>query len=366
VPEVPDEAVEVKPAPLCPECGAPAPPAELICPACNKLLHADTLKKVAAEAQLAEEKNDLTAALTLWRQALDFLPRETRQHETISARIVELSERLTAQREKPGSAAPDGNSGKFGRWGVLGTAVVFLLSKGKFLLLGLSKASTIFSMLAAIGVYWALWGWQFALGFVLGIYVHEMGHVAALRHYGIPATAPMFIPGIGAFVRIKQYPATPSEDAYVGLAGPLWGLGAACIMYVLYLATNNIFFAALTHITALINVFNLTPFGSLDGGRGFRALSRPQRFIAAAAVGATWYFTHEGFLLLVLLCAAGRWMMRDAPKKNDNSALAKYIFLIVALMALSFKTDGLTRAALSQRNTPAAGATTEPEEPESE
>src|SRR5439155_143942 len=83
-------------------------------------------------------------------------------------------------------------------------------------LLGLTKASTLFTMLLSAGVYWAAWGWKFALGVVLSIYVHEMGHVQALQRYGIKATAPMFIPGVGAVVRLKQYPASP-RDARVGL-----------------------------------------------------------------------------------------------------------------------------------------------------
>ena len=75
---------------------------------------------------------------------------------------------------------------------------LFLLTKGKLLLFGLSKGTTFLSMLAALGVYWTLWGWKFALGFVLSIYVHEMGHVAAMKRFGLAATAPMFIPGFGA------------------------------------------------------------------------------------------------------------------------------------------------------------------------
>lgn len=358
------DAVEVKPDPVCPECGAAAAAVHLSCPACHRLLNAEALKKIAQEAELAANSGDLTAALTLWRQSLDLLPPESRQHAAISAKIVELSDRLSAQREKPG-AAPAGKGSWLGRFGILGTAIFFIATKGKFLLLGLSKASTFFTMLAAFGVYWAAWGWQFALGFVLCIYIHEMGHVAALRHYGIPATPPMFIPGFGALVRIKQYPATPSEDAYVGLAGPLWGLGSACLTYVLYLATGNIFFAALTHIAALLNVFNLMPLGSLDGGRGFRALTVPQRFLATLSVAGAWYFTGEGLLLLVLICAIVRLMMRDAPAKRDNSALAKYIFLIAALMALSATTESLTRAALAPPpvNSTSAGSPDESPDP---
>src|SRR6185295_6272463 len=105
--------------------------------------------------------------------------------------------------------------------------VLFLLGKGKILLAGLLKAPTFLSMALALGVYATAFGWKFALGLVVSIYVHEMGHVVWLRRYGIPATAPMFVPGLGAFVRLNQRPATVGEDARVGLAGPVWGAAAA-------------------------------------------------------------------------------------------------------------------------------------------
>ena len=107
-------------------------------------------------------------------------------------------------------------------------ALVLLLgSKLKFLLLGLTKASTLLSMFGFFGVYWSTYGWPLALGLVVSIYIHEMGHVAMLRRLGIDAGAPLFIPGVGAFVMLKQRIADPLTDAKIGLAGPVWGLGAA-------------------------------------------------------------------------------------------------------------------------------------------
>ncbi|HSR09007.1 MAG TPA: site-2 protease family protein, partial [Bryobacteraceae bacterium] len=132
----------------------------------------------------------------------------------------------------PAEAQPSSGEGKK-KLGVIGTIAALLanfktvglliLTKGKLVLLGLTKLNTLLSMLVSIGFYWAIYGWKFGLGFVLSIYVHEMGHVMALARYGIPASAPMFIPGLGAFVRLKAYPASAGEDARVGLAGPLWG-----------------------------------------------------------------------------------------------------------------------------------------------
>ena len=190
----------------------------------------------------------------------------------------------------PPAPPPERNPRK--KWGVLGTIGAFLLkfktlvllalTKAKLVLLGLTKLNTLLSMLASIGVYWLLYGWKFGLGFVLSIYVHEMGHVTALARYGIPASAPMFIPGFGAFVRLKAYPASAGEDARVGLAGPLWGLGAAVACMGIGQATGSGLFTALARVGAWINMFNLIPIWQLDGGRGFRALTRQHRMLIAA------------------------------------------------------------------------------------
>jgi Zn-dependent protease len=189
-------------------------------------------------------------------------------------------------------------------------------------------------MLASFGVYWTLWGWKFALGFVIAIYIHEMGHVAALIRYGIPASAPMFIPGLGAFVRIKQYPASPQEDAYVGLAGPIWGLGATLIAFGIYHVTGDPLYAAITHISAIINVFNLMPIAGLDGDRGFRALTQGQRILATLVLGAMWYYTGEGLMILVLIVAAARALFGKGAATLDHRTLAKFILLTVSLSLL--------------------------------
>jgi Zn-dependent protease len=190
-------------------------------------------------------------------------------------------------------------------------------------------------MLLSLGVYWAAFGWAFALGLVLSIYVHEMGHVAALRRYGIAASAPMFIPGLGALVRLKQYPVDPREDARVGLAGPLWGLGAAAVAYGVGHFTGWSSWLAIARVGAWINLFNLVPLWQLDGGRGFRALTRGQRIIAAIALGVDWWLTSEGMLLLVLGGAVIRIFQKDAPTQPDRRALVEYVAIAAALSALA-------------------------------
>src|SRR5256885_15722313 len=227
--------------PVCPDCGAQVAPALLACPACHRLVHADALKRLAADAEQAKQTGDTSAELAAWRQALEFLPPDTAQHQTVAARVAELSRAVDRQPAgaKHGSRLGKGAAGGLGALGVLLAkfkfALLFVITKAKLLLLGLTKASTLLSMLLSMSVYWTLWGWKFAAGFVVSIYIHEMGHVQALTHYGIKATAPMFIPGVGAFIRLKQYPTDRREDARVGLAGPIWGAGAAIAAYGVYL-----------------------------------------------------------------------------------------------------------------------------------
>jgi Zn-dependent protease len=211
------------------------------------------------------------------------------------------------------------------------TLGLVILTKGKLVLLGLTKLNTLLSMLVSIGFYWALYGWKFGLGFVLSIYVHEMGHVMALASYGIPASPPMFIPGIGAFVRLKAYPASPGEDARVGLAGPLWGLGAALACMGIGVITGSGLFTALAKVGAWINVFNLIPVWQLDGSRGFRALTRHHRILIAALSGLLWLWTSETMLILVGLVALWRCFTKDAPEQPDNVVFFQFAGLLAAL-----------------------------------
>src|SRR5690348_8589138 len=87
----------------------------------------------------------------------------------------------------------------------------------------LLKFKFLFSFLLSAGAYTLFWGWQFGVGFVLLLLVHEMGHVIQLRREGIPASAPMFIPFMGAVVAMKGLPKNAYVEAKVGLAGPVLG-----------------------------------------------------------------------------------------------------------------------------------------------
>jgi Zn-dependent protease len=337
---------------VCPQCRSEIASTLLSCPACHRLVHAERLNMLAAQAKDAEAAGDLTTAMSLWREGLDLLPRQSQQFQAITAKVDALGREIDknpaaaaaaakAARDKHGGA----NTAAKTAAGIGALALLlwkfkfilaFILTKGKLLLLGLTKTSTLFSMFLSLGVYWAAWGWKFALGIVLSIYVHEMGHVAELRRRGFKATAPMFIPGIGAVIRLKQHTSNPHEDARIGLAGPIWGLGAAAVCAGVWLATGAPIWAAIAKVGAWINLFNLIPIWQLDGGRGWRALSKRQAWIVVAAVGVAWFLTHESMLMLVLLVAILRTMgAKEESPEGDVTATIHFVALVALLSALT-------------------------------
>jgi len=309
-------------------------------------MHRTRLEQIAREADSAASTHDYGTAIAKWRDALALLPAGSRQYESVASRIESLTaaqEGKTVEEIRKGPPPGSAWAKVLGPLGVAGLllwkfkfVLVALATKGKLFFLGLTKFSTIASMFVSFGVYWKVWGWQFAAALLAGIYVHEMGHVAELRRRGMRADAPMFVPGVGAFVRMKQHAATPREDARIGLAGPLWGLGAALLAIAIALSTDSKFWLAVTHATAIINFFNLTPVWQLDGSRGFHALTRIQRGIAVAAITLAFALTREGMLIIVGLVAGYRLFEKIVPTKSDRGALALYITLIATFSALSW------------------------------
>lgn len=297
---------------------------------------------MAAEAERGEQAGDLTLALSKWRETLEFLPRDSRQYQTISEKVAALSARVDVGASSPaGKSRPTPSQAAAARktrlgkaWAWVIAALGIVLSKGKLLLVGLTKAGTLWTMVLAFGVYWTIWGWKFAAGLVISIYIHEMGHVVALSRFGIKASMPTFIPGFGALIRMKQHPASAREDARVGLAGPLWGLGAALAALAIYQVTNAPIWAAIAQVGAWINLFNLLPIPPLDGGRGFRSLSRGQRWIVVGAMAGMWAITQEGLLVLLVIVAAWRALSEKPKGESDPKGLVHYALLVVTLSAM--------------------------------
>lgn len=305
----------------------------LSCPACDTLVHGDRLKQLAAVAHAARAANGAREESEAWQEALDLLPPSSKQYATIRDRVAELTRTLAESPTHPQPITPRGPW--YRQWGAGGVALVILLiTKGKFLVLGLTKAKTLLSMFAFFGVYWSIYGWAFALGIVLSIYVHEMGHVYVLRKAGIRSGAPLFIPGLGAFILAKTHIDDPSVDARIGLAGPIWGLGAGVVAWAAHLATGDGIWGAIGSVTGFINLFNMIPIWQLDGSRGFHALTRGQRWVAVAAIAAVFAVTRQRMLIIVGAVALFRAFQRGNAKP-DHRALVTYVVLILALALLS-------------------------------
>ncbi len=158
----------------------------------------------------------------------------------------------------------------------LGLLVLKFGAKLKALLLLVPKLklfTTSATMLVSVAAYALIWGWRFAAGFVVLLLVHEMGHVIQLRREGIKASAPMFIPFLGALVAMKELPKDAAAEARVGLAGPVLGSLGALVPLGLWAVTGDELFQALAFVGFFLNLFNLLPVLPLDGGRAMAALS---------------------------------------------------------------------------------------------
>ena len=311
---------------VCQRCRTELAPSLLSCPACQTLVHADVLKELAATAEQLTTGGQLEEARSAWQHALDLLPPTSQQARVVQSRIDELTRRLNAA--PSGAAQPAAGSSALWKRVASGLAVVFLFSIGKlkFLLLGLTKAKTFFSMFAFFGVYWSMFGWPLAAGLVVSIYIHEMGHVHMLRRLGIAAGAPLFIPGVGAVVMLRQRITDALTDAKIGLAGPAWGFGAGLAAYGVFLATREPIWAAIAQLTGYLNLFNLIPIWQLDGSRGFHALTTAQRWAAILALAALFLLTSQKLLVIVAAVAIYRAFQRNDGEPHQN-VLLTYVAL---------------------------------------
>jgi Zn-dependent protease len=234
---------------------------------------------------------------------------------------------------------------------VVGALVVKFAAKLKALLFLLPKVkllTTSATMLVSVAAYALFWGWSFAVGFVLLLLVHEMGHVIQLRREGIKASAPMFIPFLGAVVAAKSLGKDALAEARVGLAGPVLGSLGALACALIGLATGSEFWLALAFTGFFLNLFNLIPVVPLDGGRAMAAMA-PWMWFAGFAGLVVLAFVFPNPIMILILVVGGlatwqRWQQRksgDAKQqayyrvspRNRVLVAAVYVGLIAALAA---------------------------------
>jgi Zn-dependent protease len=277
------------------------------------MVHAVELEELAARARTHEQQRDLVAARADWQAALALLPADSSQAAWVRAKLAELTQTI-------GTPAGSGSAPQWTRrLGPLAPLAVFLL-KGKFLV-SLLKLKFLLSFVSFAALYWAIYGIKFGIGVAVLVLVHEFGHFVAVKRRGLRADLPVFIPGFGAYVRWTAAGVSPSTRAIVSLAGPLAGLIGAAGCAFIWLETREGLWIGLASVSALLNVLNLIPVWSLDGGQAMVAIDRAGRIAIAVAA------------LLVGAAAAYRAFGKDLPADNPTgyALTAYFVALLCAL-----------------------------------
>jgi Zn-dependent protease len=232
--------------------------------------------------------------------------------------------------ERPRERAPQ-RGGLRGRIGSALAALValgakfFAVLKGAVLILPkLKLLTTAGTALVSVAAYSLFFGWWFAVGFVVLLFVHEMGHVFQLRREGIKASAPMFIPFMGALITAKSLGENALAEARVGLAGPILGTVGSGVCLAIGEAANSDFFRALAYIGFFLNLFNLLPIVPLDGGRAMAAMAPWMWFLGFGALVALELLAPNPILLIIVFFAGFELYRRWKQRKSGSIEQAAY------------------------------------------
>ncbi len=310
----------------CKRCARELAPGALVCDQCHALVHSEKLDELAAEAKALEAKGKLREAREHWLTGLSLLPGHSRQANWIQQHLRSLD----AAEDEVQPAPPSDNKWAQ-RLGPVGPIAV-LLAKSKVLLTAVFKLKFLLSFAAFIGIYWGMFGMKFGIGFAVLILIHEMGHFIDIKRRGLPAEMPVFLPGLGAYVRWQALGVPLETRAAVSLAGPLAGFLASVACAVLWLQTGNPLWAALARAGAVLNLLNLIPVWVLDGGQAALALSKMERIVLLTACLALWLVLGEGMFFLVALGAGYQvFFAGDLPPRPSRATTLYFIAVLTAL-----------------------------------
>jgi Zn-dependent protease len=160
---------------------------------------------------------------------------------------------------------------------------------------------TLVSILISILAYgWYLGPW-FGFGLVVMIFIHEMGHIVALRMRGFETNGPVFIPFLGAAIFLPPLK-DRNDEAFVALGGPVLGtLGAfaALVGWALTEGKTSEIFLLVSFVGMFLNLFNLIPISPLDGGRIMQAVHPHIKYVGGCLVVAYTVLAAEPGLLLM-------------------------------------------------------------------
>jgi Zn-dependent protease len=225
--------------------------------------------------------------------------------------------------------------------------LLLALTKAKYLLvlLKFKVFGTFVTMLVSLVAYAFVFGLPFAIGFIALLFIHEMGHALVLRKQGVKATAPLFIPFLGAVIGMRGMPKNAYAEAQMALGGPYLGSLGALACLVLWQTTGSPLFVALAYIGCWLNLFNLIPVSPLDGGRAMAAISPYGWLLGLALLLLLFFWLHSLFLGFILFLGGmevfQRWRGRDLNRAyyeltgRQRLAVSAAYFGLAAVLALS-------------------------------
>jgi Zn-dependent protease len=218
---------------------------------------------------------------------------------------------------------------------------------------------TFLSMLLMIAVFaWLIGNWEIAAGVVLLIFVHEMGHVAAAMVLGIPISAPIFIPFLGAAIVMRQNPRDAVTEAIMAYAGPLAGGAGSWACLLVAQSTGQLWLLVVAMYSFQLNLFNLIPVPPLDGGRVCAAVSRWFWLPGLLLLVAAMIFFHAWQMLLIgaLILFSAFQRIKDERRYHeqmrDYYRIALPLRIMVALFYLGLIATLLVGLAESLGNLP--------------
>jgi Zn-dependent protease len=308
----------------CTRCSQPLEPEALVCERCHTLVHSEELERLAAQAKTLETRGEFQHARDLWLAALRLLPPTSKQAGWISQHARALGNASVA-----GSPAADRQwSQAIAPAGPITVPAARSTPRRTARL----QLTSILSFLAFVAIYSAASGMKFGIGFAALILIHEMGHFVDIKRRGLPADMPVFLPGLGAYVRWQALGVPLETRAAVSLAGPLAGFFAALACAVLWWQTGNPLWAALARSGAILNLLNLIPVWVLDGGQAALALNKAERIALLIAGVALWLLLGQRLFLLVALGAGYRaFFARDLPPRPSRSTTIYFVAVLAAL-----------------------------------
>jgi Zn-dependent protease len=310
----------------CKRCWRELPPAALVCDHCHALVHSEELERLSAEAKALETRGDLRQAREKWQSALPLLPITSTQADWIKHHAEELNAGTDPPRAEGTSDNP------WVQQRELVSPITGQAGRNASPMKAGVKLTSILSFLAFVTIYSIGSGVKFGIGFALLILIHEMGHFIDIKRRGLPADMPVFLPGLGAYVRWQAMGVSIETRAAISLAGPLAGFFASLACAVIWYQTVNPLWASLARVGAILNLLNLIPVWVLDGGQAALALSKTERIVLMTVCAALGLVLGQNIFFLVAAGAGYRaFFAKDFPAHPSRATTIYFIAVLLAL-----------------------------------